>query len=54
MKWMLIIVLVFSLQTIFELYKEYEKGNVSKKTYAIIVAMESIVAMISFALLFVM
>lgn len=54
MKWLLIIVIVFSSLTIFELYNEYKKHNITKKRYCIIAAMETVVAIISlFALFFV-
>lgn len=53
MKWLLIIVIVFSLLTIFELYNEYKKHNITKKIYCIIAGMETAAAIISFVLLFV-
>lgn len=53
MKWLLIIVIVFSLLTIFELYNEYKKHNITKKIYHIIATMETVAAIISFVLLFV-
>lgn len=53
MKWSLIIVIVFSLITIFELYKEYKKHNISKKKYLIISVMEAVAVIISFWLFFV-
>lgn len=53
MKWLLIIVIIFSLLTIFELYNEYKKHNITKKIYHIIATMETVAAIISFVLLFV-
>lgn len=53
MKWLLIIVIVFSLLTIFELYNEYKKHNITKKIYCIIATMETVAAIISFVLLLV-
>lgn len=52
MKWLLIIVVAFSLLTVFELYNEYKKHNITKKAYCIIATMETVAAIISFALLF--
>lgn len=54
MEGLLFVVIAFSLLTIFELYKEYKRGNLPKKTYVIIGTMEGIAASISFALFYVM
>lgn len=54
MKWMLIIVIVFSLITIFEMHKEYKQSRLSRKTYTIIAAMEGAAAAIALVLLFVL
>ncbi len=52
MRWALIIVIIFSILTIFELHKEYGRNNVSKKCFTIITAMEGIAAVIAMVLLF--
>lgn len=50
MKWLLLVVVAFSLITIFELQKEYKKNNVSKNAFAVMMALEGLAAIISFAL----
>lgn len=52
MKWTLFVVIVFSLLTAFELYKDYKQGHFPKKTYMIIGIIESMAAIISIVLLF--
>lgn len=54
MKWLLVIVVVFSILTIFELHKEYNKYRISKKIYKTVIVIESVVAVISFVLLLAM
>ncbi len=52
MKWLLIIVVIFSILTIFELHKEQKQNGVSKKCFVLVAAMESIAAIISIILLY--
>lgn len=52
MKWLLLIVIIFSLLTVFFLHKVYRKNQFPKKAYIIITAMETAAAIISIALFF--
>ncbi len=52
MKWLLIIVAIFSILTIFELHKEQKQNRVSKKCFTLVAVMESIAAIVSIVLLF--
>lgn len=54
MKWLLIMVVIFSLITIFELHKEHKKNKISNKIFTIIVAIESVATAISIIFLLIM
>ncbi len=54
MKYMLILVIVFLVLTIFLLNEDYKKGNLSKKSFLLVGIMEGVSAIVLITLFFVL